>query len=256
MREISFKNALIMGASSGIGRAMAEHLAADPGIEMLVLCSRSAGSNAPLLSLQSQLVAAGKQCLLLDVDITDESSLLAMTNQLRKNLQVIDLIVNTVGLLHSKDVAPEKALEHIFLPSMQQVFAVNAYGPILLAQALMPWLKARRPIVFTSLSARVGSISDNRLGGWYSYRASKAAQNQLLKTLAIELARRNPEAIVLALHPGTTDTDLSRPFQANVTQEKLFTPAFVAEHLLQQITQARVEDTGSFIAWDGQRIAW
>lgn len=256
MREISFKNALIMGASSGIGRAMAEHLAADPGIEMLVLCSRSAGSNASLLSLQSQLVAAGKQCLLLDVDITDESSLLAMTNQLRENLQVIDLIVNTVGLLHSKDVAPEKALEHISLPSMQQVFAVNAYGPILLAQALMPWLKARRPVVFASLSARVGSISDNRLGGWYSYRASKAAQNQLLKTLAIELARRNPEAIVLALHPGTTDTDLSRPFQANVTQEKLFTPAFVAEHLLQQITQARAEDTGSFIAWDGQRIAW
>ena len=256
MREISFKNALIMGANSGIGRAMAEHLAADPGIEMLVLCSRRAGSNASLLSLQSQLVAAGKQCLLLDVDITDESSLLAMTNQLRKDLQVIDLIVNTVGLLHSRDVSPEKALEHISLPSMQQVFAVNAYGPILLAQALMPWLKARRPVVFASLSARVGSIGDNRLGGWYSYRASKAAQKQLLKTLAIELARRNPEAIVLALHPGTTDTDLSRPFQANVTQEKLFTPAFVAEHLLQQITQASAEDTGSFIAWDGQRIAW
>ena len=256
MREIPLKNVLIMGASSGIGHAMAKHLAADPGIEMLVLCSRSAGSDAPLLSLQSQLVAAGKQCLLLDVDITDESSLLAMTNRLRENLQVIDLIVNTVGLLHSKDVAPEKALEHISLPSMQQIFAVNAYGPILLAQALMPWLKARRPVVFASLSARVGSIGDNRLGGWYSYRASKAAQNQLLKTLAIELARRNPEAIVLALHPGTTDTDLSRPFQANVTQEKLFTPAFVAEHLLQQITEASVEDTGSFIAWDGQRIAW
>jgi len=102
----------------------------------------------------------------------------------------------------------------------------------------------------------VGSISDNRLGGWYSYRASKAAQNQLLKTLAIELARRNPEAIVLALHPGTTDTGLSRPFQANVAQEKLFTPAFVAEQLLNQIMQATVEDTGSFIAWDGQRIAW
>jgi NAD(P)-dependent dehydrogenase (short-subunit alcohol dehydrogenase family) len=171
-------------------------------------------------------------------------------------LQDIDLIVNTVCLLHSSDVSPEKALEHISLPSMKQVFAVNAYGPILLAQALLPWLKARRPVVFASLSARVGSITDNRLGGWYSYRASKAAQNQFLKTLAIELARRNPEAIVLALHPGTTDTGLSRPFQANVTQEKLFTPAFVAEHLLQQITQATAEDTGSFIAWDGQRIPW
>jgi NAD(P)-dependent dehydrogenase (short-subunit alcohol dehydrogenase family) len=256
MPEIPLKNVLIMGASSGIGHAMAERLAADPGIETLVLCSRSAGSNVPLLSLHSQLVSAGKKCLLLDVDITDEASLLGMTNQLRKDTQAIDLIINTVGLLHSKDVSPEKALEHISLPSMQQIFAVNAYGPILLAKALLPWLKARRPVVFASLSARVGSITDNRLGGWYSYRASKAAQNQFLKTLAIELARRNPEAIVLALHPGTTDTDLSRPFQANVSQEKLFTPAFVAEHLLQQITKATAEDTGSFIAWDGQRIAW
>ena len=256
MREIPLKNALIMGASSGIGYAMAERLARDPGIETLVLCSRRALSSPPLLSLQSQLAAAGRECLLLEVDITDEASLSALTEHLRKDLQVIDLIINTAGLLHSNEVAPEKALEQMSLASMQQVFAVNAFGPILLAQALMPWLKARRPVVFVSLSARVGSIADNRIGGWYSYRASKAAQNQLLKTLAIELARRNPEAIVLALHPGTTDTDLSRPFQANVAQEKLFTPAFVAEHLLRQMMQATVEDTGSFIAWDGQRIAW
>lgn len=256
MRGILLKNALIMGASSGIGYAMAERLARDPGIETLVLCSRRALSSPPLLSLQSQLAAAGRECLLLEVDITDEASLSALTEHLRKYMQVIDLIINTAGLLHSNEVAPEKALEQMSLASMQQVFAVNAFGPILLAQALMPWLKARRPVVFASLSARVGSIADNRLGGWYSYRASKAAQNQLLKTLAIELARRNPEAIVLALHPGTTDTDLSRPFQANVAQEKLFTPAFVAEHLLRQMMQATVEDTGSFIAWDGQRIAW
>ena len=256
MREIPLKNALIMGASSGIGYAMAERLVADPVVETLVLCSRRARSSAPLLALQSQLAAAGKQCLLLDVDITDETSLSAMTDHLKKDAQAIDLIVNTAGLLHSKDVAPEKALEQMSLASMQRVFAVNAFGPILLAQALMPWLKARRQVVFASLSARVGSIADNRLGGWYSYRASKAAQNQLLKTLAIELARRNPEAVVLALHPGTTDTDLSRPFQANVAQEKLFTPAFVAEHLLKQMMQVTAEDTGSFIAWDGQRIAW
>ncbi|MEO0314783.1 MAG: hypothetical protein RI928_1239 [Pseudomonadota bacterium] len=256
MPEMSPKNVLIVGASSGIGHAMAERLAAHPGIQTLVLCSRGALSSAPLLSLQSRLVADGKKCLVLEVDITDEASLSKLTNQLKKEVQAIDLIINTAGILHSDQISPEKVLEHISLPSMQKVFAVNAYGPILLAQALMPWLKARRRVVFASLSARVGSIADNRLGGWYSYRASKAAQNQLLKTLAIELARRNPEAIVLALHPGTTDTALSRPFQANVAQEKLFTPAFVAEHLLRQITQATTQDTGSFIAWNGQRIAW
>ena len=256
MHDTHPNNALIVGASSGIGYAMAERLAAAPDIQTLVLCSRHALSSAPLLSLQALVTAAGKKCLLLEVDITDEASLSDLTNQLRKDIQVIDLIINTAGILHSGDVAPEKALEHVSLSSMQQVFAVNAYGPILLAQALMPWLKARRRVVFASLSARVGSIADNRLGGWYSYRASKAAQNQLLKTLAIELARRNPESIVLALHPGTTDTALSRPFQANVAQEKLFTPAFVAEQLLRQITQASAQDTGSFIAWDGQRIAW
>jgi NAD(P)-dependent dehydrogenase (short-subunit alcohol dehydrogenase family) len=133
---------------------------------------------------------------------------------------------------------------------MQQIFAVNAFGPVLLAQALMPWLKQRRRVVFASLSARVGSIADNRLGGWYSYRASKAAQNQLLKTLSIELARRNPGAIVLALHPGTTDTGLSRPFQANVSQEKLFTPDFVAERLLHLMTHRPLSGMG----WTSHRL--
>jgi NAD(P)-dependent dehydrogenase (short-subunit alcohol dehydrogenase family) len=179
-----------------------------------------------------------------------------LTFQLKNYVQDIDLIINSTGLLHAKDVAPEKMLEQISLAAMQQIFAVNAYGPILLAQALMPWLKARRRVVFASLSARVGSIADNRLGGWYSYRASKAAQNQLLKTLSVELVRRNPESVVLALHPGTTDTGLSRPFQANVSQEKLFSPDFVAERLLHLMTQATPVDTGRFIAWDGQAIDW
>lgn len=249
-------SALIAGASSGIGYAIAEQLACAPAIQTLVLCSRHAESSEVLLRLQSKLAASGRRCLLMSVDITDESSLSNLTAQLKNHLQGLDLIINTVGLLHAENVAPEKMLEQISVRAMQQIFAVNAFGPILLAKALMPWLKARRRVVFASLSARVGSIEDNRLGGWYSYRASKAAQNQLLRTLSIELARRNPESIVLALHPGTTDTPLSRPFQANVAQEKLFTPAFVAERLLDVIMQATASDTGRFIAWDGQAIVW
>ena len=247
---------LIVGASGGIGYAMAEQLSLEPDVQTLVLCSRHAASSEPLLHVQSKLIAEGKQCLLQDVDISDEASLSRLTVQLKNDLQTLDLIINTAGLLHAKDVAPEKILEQISLAAMQKIFAVNAYGPILLAQALMPWLKTRRRVVFASLSARVGSIADNRLGGWYSYRASKAAQNQLLKTLSVELARRNPESIVLALHPGTTDTGLSRPFQANVAQEKLFTPDFVAERLLHLMIEATTGDTGRFIAWDGQAIDW
>ena len=256
MSAILPESILIVGASAGIGYAMADQLASEATVQTLVLCSRRATSSEPLLRLQSKLMAVGKQCLLQDVDVTDAESLSSMIIQLKNHLQTIDLIVNTAGLLHAKDVAPEKMLEHISLPAMQQVFAVNAFGPILLAQALMPWLRAKRRVVFASLSARVGSISDNRLGGWYSYRASKAAQNQLLKTLSVELTRRNPESIVLALHPGTTDTGLSRPFQANVAQEKLFTPDFVAERLLHLMTRATPEDSGRFIAWDGQAIDW
>jgi NAD(P)-dependent dehydrogenase (short-subunit alcohol dehydrogenase family) len=256
MSNIFPTSALIVGASGGIGYAMAERLASNPTVQTLVLCSRQASSSEPLLGLQSRLTAGGRQCLLHNVDITDEVSLSNLTLQLKKHVQDIDLIINTAGLLHAEDVAPEKMLEQISLPAMQQIFAVNAFGPLLLAQALMPWLKPRRRVVFASLSARVGSIADNRLGGWYSYRASKAAQNQLLKTLSVELARRNPESVVLALHPGTTDTGLSRPFQANVAQEKLFSPDFVAERLLHLMTQATPVDTGRFLAWDGQAIDW
>jgi NAD(P)-dependent dehydrogenase (short-subunit alcohol dehydrogenase family) len=256
MSTVLPESALVVGASGGIGFAMAEHLSSLPDVQTLVLCSRHAQSNQSLLHLQSQLSADGKQCLLIDVDITDEASLSRLTDRLRNELQTLDFIINTAGLLHAESVAPEKMLEHISLRAMQQIFAVNAYGPILLAQALMPWLKTRRRVVFASLSARVGSIADNRLGGWYSYRAAKAAQNQLLKTLSVELTRRNPESIVLALHPGTTDTGLSRPFQGNVAQEKLFTPTFVAKRLLQLMMNASTGDTGHFVAWDGRSIPW
>lgn len=250
------EHALVMGASQGIGLAIAEQLAELPAVRTLVLCSRHAQTSDALLHLQSQCRTRGKQCQLIDADVTDTRHLGNLSDQLKNMLQSLDLIINTTGLLHDDGIAPEKMLEHISLPALQQTFAVNAWGPILLAQALLPWLTMRRRIVFASLSARVGSIADNRLGGWYSYRASKAAQNQLLKTLSIELRRRNPDAIVLALNPGTTDTRLSRPFQTNVSQAKLFTPSFVAGRLLQIIMQASAEDTGRFIAWDGEPIPW
>src|SRR3990167_1920766 len=132
----------------------------------------------------------------------------------------------------------------------------NSYAPILLLKHLLPLLRGRHPCTVAALSARVGSIGDNRLGGWYSYRASKAALNQLLHTASIELSRLNPNSCVLRLHPGTTNTALSKPFQANVPAEQLFTPNYSAECLLAQIEQHGPAHTGSFWGWDGQPIPW
>jgi NAD(P)-dependent dehydrogenase (short-subunit alcohol dehydrogenase family) len=135
-------------------------------------------------------------------------------------------------------------------------FAVNALGPALVMRHLLPLMRREGKAVLAVMSARVGSIGDNRLGGWYAYRASKAALNQFMKTASIEAARRYRNVIVLALHPGTTDTGLSAPFQANVPEGKLFSSAFVAERLLEVIEQTGPDDSGSFRAWDDSEIPW
>lgn len=253
---MSAKHALIVGATGGIGQAFAQRLAASPDLNHLMLCARHASTCEPLLQLQQHAAKRGQSVWLHDLDITDEASLDGMAQALSAAMPALDLVINASGLLHEAGLAPEKSATQVSAATMQRIFAVNAFGPMLLAKALWPWLRTKRPVVFASLSARVGSIEDNRLGGWYSYRAAKAAQNQFLRSLAIELGRLNSQSIVLALHPGTTNTGLSRPFQANVAPEKLFTPEFVATQLLQIIEGATTADSGSFIAWDGQPIAW
>ena len=137
---------------------------------------------------------------------------------------------------------------------LQRCFAVNAIGPALVAKHVLPLLPRQGKSVFAALSARVGSISDNRLGGWYGYRASKAALNQLIRTLAIELARQRKDAVCVALHPGTVDSALSRPFQGGVSENKLFAPAFAAERLLSVIDEIDASASGQLLAWDGQVI--
>lgn len=245
---------LIMGATGGIGLAMAGHCATLPGLRNLVLCARRATDDPALRSLRDRHPEIAVR--LMDVDIADEPGLAGMAAALSREVPELDLVINAAGLLHDDEIMPEKMLEQVSAAALQRAFSVNAHGPILLAKCLLPWLKQKRRIVFASISAKVGSIADNRLGGWYAYRASKAAQNQLLKTLAIELARRNAQAIVLALHPGTTETRLSAPFRQNVAPGKLFTPAFVAERLIDIMMQATPADSGNFIGWDGQPIPW
>ena len=250
-------NVLVAGATGGIGLALVAQLAANAQVARLFALGRTASHNATLAEL---IAGSGGRIIAIDCDIRDEASLVSLATTIAGLVPALHLVINTAGMLHDSDnvpaIHPEKSLAQVTAAGLQASFAINAFAPILLAKALLPLLRHDAPAVFASLSARVGSIGDNRIGGWYSYRAAKAAQNQLLKTLAIELSRLNRRSIVLALHPGTTNTGLSKPFQANVSAEKLFTPDFAAASLLQVIARQLPADSGSFFAWDGQRIDW
>ncbi len=244
---------LVTGASGGIGLAMVQQLLAHPQAARLFALSRNASRCAPLQALAA---THPQRLVLLDCDLREEAQLAQAAGAIAARTPMLHLVINTAGMLHDGALRPEKALSQLTLANLQASFAINAFAPILLAKALLPMLRHAEPVVYASLSARVGSIGDNRVGGWYGYRAAKAAQNQLLRTLSIELSRVNRQSIVLALHPGTTDTGLSRPFQANVTPEKLFTPAFSAAALLDIIAARQPADSGNFYAWDGKPIVW
>ncbi|MFZ4689096.1 MAG: SDR family NAD(P)-dependent oxidoreductase [Polymorphobacter sp.] len=219
-------HAVIIGASGGIGAAFAELLAADPNVAQVTRLSRATG-----------------------FDLTDPASIAAAAAAL---LTPPDLIICATGVLHADGLAPERDLRMLSAEAFARSFAVNATGPALVAQAFLPLFAKGKRSVFAALSARVGSISDNRLGGWYAYRAAKAALNQIIRTTAIEQARKNPDSILLALHPGTVDTGLSKPFQRNV--KTLFTPQESAAHLLAVINSATPADTGKLYDWKGEAI--
>jgi NAD(P)-dependent dehydrogenase (short-subunit alcohol dehydrogenase family) len=245
--------ALVAGASRGIGLAFVERLAASPAVRRVWAGCRDPGGAQHLTALSSE----STRLRILPLDVTDETSLSGAAAAVEAEGEPLDLVINCAGLLHRPDgPVPERRLADIRADWLMEAFAVNGAGPLLLAKHFEPLLPRRDRAVFASLSARVGSIGDNRLGGWYAYRGSKAAQNMFLKTLSIELARRARGVICVALHPGTTDTDLSRPFQAGVPPEKLFSPALAVEQLLGVIDGLLPADSGRLIAWNGERVPW
>ncbi|SEM52151.1 NAD(P)-dependent dehydrogenase, short-chain alcohol dehydrogenase family [Sphingomonas gellani] len=186
-----------------------------------------------------------------DLDITDEGSIAAAAAGLRATP---DLVVVATGLLHDGDRGPEKAMRELDADWLARVYAVNAIGPALVAKHFLPLMPRSGRCVFAVLSARIGSIGDNRLGGWYGYRAAKAALNQFVRTLAVEEKRRNDRSIVVGLHPGTVDTRLSRPFQSNVHGDQLFDADRAAVQLLDVIDGLKAPDSGRLFAWDGSEI--
>lgn len=230
--------ALIVGGG-GIGEALASQLKDHCPQLTVTICRRTPAdaSDWPL-------------------DLECAESLSRLTQRLSDDPSPLRLVFNATGRLHGSSLQPEKRLQHVQPEALIESFAINAAGPLLLAKAVEPALDRTQPFHFASLSARVGSIGDNRSGGWYAYRAAKAAQNMMLRTLSVEWARRFPETTVTLLHPGTTDTALSKPFQSFVPPEKLFTPHRAAGHLLDVLLEQTPEQSGSFLAWDGQHIPW
>jgi NAD(P)-dependent dehydrogenase (short-subunit alcohol dehydrogenase family) len=249
--------ALIQGASGGIGLALATRLLLsgqdseqESGEEWKVFATCRAGTSPGLEELGERV---RERLQILPLDLEEPASIERAAARIEAP---VDLLINASGVLHDEQLSPEKRIESLESEALLKSFAVNAIGPALVARAFFPHLRASKGAVLANLSARVGSIGDNRLGGWYGYRASKAALNQLTRTLAIEFQRRARDVIVVALHPGTVETALSKPFPGGTPKEDRFSPERAARQLLGVIEGLSADDSGRFFAWDGSEIVW
>lgn len=241
------KNALIVGAGRGIGLEFV-HQFLNRGVDRLYATYRQ--PNCPLLEVDDSRLQTWA------VDVTKESEIAVVAQEIIAQGVRLDYVIYCVGVLHTADWQPEKSLRHINSQQMLDYFQTNSIGAVLWAKHLQPLFRHSDRSVFACISAKVGSIGDNQLGGWYGYRASKAALNMLVRNISIEYRRTAPGSIVVALHPGTTDTDLSTPFQKNVPPEKLFSTERTVQQLLGVIDRLEAKDSGEFFNWDGSPLPW
>ena len=223
--------ALVVGASGGIGSAFCDLLRNDPACLEVVARSRSTDG----------------------LDLTEEATIAAAADRLSAEGQFFDLVICATGALTINGIGPEKAMRAVTSEAMVAQFALNAIGPALVLKYFSPLLSKNRRSLMGFLSARVGSIGDNRLGGWISYRASKAALNQIIRTGAIEIARTRPQSVVVSLHPGSVATSLSANFAAG---HERFAPEESAGLLLSTLDSLSPENNGGFFAYDGSVIEW
>lgn len=231
----------VIGASGTIGEAFVKYFLQNKQVTELYLFSRSN------IDFEDTRI---RHCF---IDIEDEESIKKAVTIISEGTTLDALIVAT-GILHTSNILPEKSLKDLNQDSFLKLYAVNTIGPALVAKHFIAKLNCSSKSIFAVLSARIGSISDNCLGGWYSYRCSKAALNMLIKNISIEMQRKNPYLIVVALHPGTVNSKLSAPFSSGVAKDKLFTAEYSAANMVKILINLTKEDTGKFFAWDGQEI--
>jgi NAD(P)-dependent dehydrogenase (short-subunit alcohol dehydrogenase family) len=234
-------NIIVTGGSGGIGGAFVEALA-----------SRTRAGNIIATYHRHPPESVQSNVSWMQLDLTDESAI----QEWAAAIGEVDWVINAAGMLHTPERGPEKTVRQVESGFFLQCMRVNAFPSLLLAKHLHGKFRHGRPAIFACVSAKVGSIEDNRLGGWVSYRASKAALNMCLKTIAIEWQRTLPNVVVAALHPGTTDTALSKPFQRSVPKQQLFTPERSVTGMLNVLDGLAPSQSGQFFAFDGARLPW
>lgn len=240
MTFFKHKKCIVFGASGSIGSEFVSQLD-QCGADTIVSFSRS------------DIKHSSKHIYTYQMDLTNETSIQLGATTVA-DLGPFDVLLVATGCLHNDTVQPEKSLKQLSSHNFETLFKINTIGPALILKYFTPLLHKQAPTLCACLSARVGSISDNYLGGWYAYRASKAALNMVIKSASIECTRFNKDSIVVALHPGTVDSALSKPFSKHVPPEKLFTATYSATALLTVLSSLTSSDTGKFFAWDGKEI--
>lgn len=234
------KSVAIIGSSGAIGRAFLDAYIADKEISNIYSISRT------------EVESNDKRIIHINIDVTDEVSVKAAASKIGENR--LDKLIVATGILHTELFGPEKSIKDIKIENFVKIFSVNAFGPALIGKYFLPLMKKDKKSIAAFLSARVGSISENKLGGWYAYRASKSALNQIIKNFSIEAKRTNPTGIIIGLQPGTVKSKLSEPFQKNVKKGKLLLPKDSVKSLIRVIENVMQNDSGKIFDWKGEEI--
>ena len=248
----SVENAVIIGAGHGIGAALVKSLLRQfPKIKVFATFNNEAKNKVLLETLKDH----NDRLKVYKVDPKNELEISEFRDHVSKDASKVELLINSVGFLHTKSIGPERSLRDVSFEALQKYFEVNASPHLILAKEFHSLFRHSNFSAFVAVSAKVGSISDNSLGGWYGYRASKAALNMFVKGISLEYNRRGCKSLVLSVHPGTTVTELSKPFIEN-THYKLHSPDETAQNILSVVDGKDLEQTGKFYSWDGEEIPW